>query len=149
MAATFAQIGWLKLRGKPIELMLWVSLAIVVFLGGATLLLHNDTFIKWKPTVLYWFFAVVLLGGQWLFKKNIMRSLMGAQLKLPDPVWNKVNLSWSIFFALAGALNLYVAFNFATSTWVNFKLFGLLGLMIVFVIGQGLLLAKHVQEESQ
>lgn len=149
IAATFAQIGWLKLRGKAIEPMLWISLAIIVVFGGATLLLHDETFIKWKPTVLYWLFAVVLLGSQWLAGKNLMRSLMGTQLKLPDAVWNKVNLSWSIFFIAAGALNLYVAFNFATDTWVNFKLFGLLGLMIVFVIGQGLFLSKYVQEESQ
>jgi intracellular septation protein len=148
IAATFAQIGWLKLRSKKVEPMLWISLAIIVVFGGATLLLHDETFIKWKPTVLYWLFAVILLGSQWFMNKNLMRALMGAQLKLPDAVWNKVNLSWSIFFAAAGALNLYVAYNFATDTWVNFKLFGLLGLMIVFVLAQGLYLSKHVQEES-
>jgi intracellular septation protein len=149
IAASFAQIGWLKFRGKRIEPMLWISLAIIVVFGGATLLLHDETFIKWKPTVLYWLFAAVLLGSQWFGGKNLMRSLMGTQLKLPDAVWNKVNLSWSIFFLAAGAINLYVAFNFATDTWVNFKLFGLMGLMIVFVVVQGLYLAKYVQEESQ
>ncbi len=149
IAATFAQIAWLKLRGKTVEPMLWISLAIIVVFGGATLLLHDETFIKWKPTVLYWLFAAILLGSQWIWNKNLMRTLMGSQLKLPDAVWNKVNLSWSLFFLVAGALNLYVAFNFATDTWVNFKLFGLLGLMVVFVLAQGLFLAKHVQEESK
>jgi intracellular septation protein len=149
IAASFAQIGWLKFRGKRIEPMLWISLAIIVVFGGATLLLHDETFIKWKPTVLYWLFAAALLGSQWFAGKNLMRSLMGTQLKLPDAVWNKVNVSWSIFFLAAGAINLYVAFNFATDTWVNFKLFGLMGLMIVFVVAQGLYLAKYVQEESQ
>jgi intracellular septation protein len=149
IVATFAQIGWLKLRGKRIEPMLWISLAIIVVFGGATLLLRDDTFIKWKPTVLYWLFAAILLGSQWLSGKNLMRSLMGTQLKLPDAIWNKVNLSWSIFFVVAGAINLYVAFNFATDTWVNFKLFGLMGLMIVFVVVQGLFLAKYVQEDAQ
>lgn len=149
IAATVAQIAWLKLRGKTVEPMLWISLAIIVVFGGATLLLHDETFIKWKPTVLYWLFAAILLGSQWIWNKNLMRTLMGSQLKLPDAVWNKVNLSWSLFFLVAGALNLYVAFNFATDTWVNFKLFGLLGLMVVFVLAQGLFLAKHVQEESK
>ena len=148
IAATFAQIGWLWLRGRKIDTMLWVSLAIIVVFGGATLLLHNETFIKWKPTVLYWMFAVVLAGSALLLRKNLIRAMLGEQIQLPDPAWSKLNFSWIAFFTCMGLLNLYVAFNFSTDTWVNFKLFGGMGLMLVFVIAQGLFLAKYVEQKE-
>ena len=148
IAATFAQIGWLWLRGRKIDTMLWVSLAIIVVFGGATLLLHNETFIKWKPTVLYWLFAAVLAGSAVLLRKNLIRSMLGEQISMPEPAWSKLNLSWITFFACMGVLNLYVAFNFPTDTWVNFKLFGGMGLMLVFVIAQGLFLAKYVEQKE-
>jgi intracellular septation protein len=146
IAATFAQIGWLALRKKRIEPMLWASLAIVAVFGGATLMLQDETFIKWKPTVLYWLFAGVLVGGQ-LAGKNLMRSVLSGQVQLPDPVWRRLNLSWAGFFAFMGVLNLYVAYSYSTDFWVNFKLFGGTGLMLLFVVAQALLLARHVQEE--
>jgi len=148
IAASFAQIGWLWLRGRKIDMMLWVSLAIIVVFGSATLLLHDEIFIKWKPTVLYWLFASVLGGGALIFRKNLIRTMLGEQIQLPDPAWNKLNLSWAGFFACMGFLNLYVAFNFPTDTWVNFKLFGGMGLMLAFVIGQGLFLAKYVEPKE-
>lgn len=148
IAASFVQIGWVMARGKKVEPMMWISLAIIVVFGGATLLLHNETFIKWKPTVLYWLFAVVLLGGSWLFNKNVMRSMMAKQISLPDPVWNKLNLSWAVFFIVMGATNLYVAFSFSTDIWVDFKLFGSTAMMLVFVIAQSLILAKHMNHEE-
>jgi len=148
IAASFAQIGWLWLRGRKIDAMLWVSLAIIVVFGSATLLLHDETFIKWKPTVLYWMFALVLSGSALLFRKNLIRTMLGEQIQLPEPAWNKLNFSWVGFFACMGFLNLYVAFNYPTDTWVNFKLFGGMGLMLVFVIGQGLFLAKYVEPDA-
>ena len=148
IAATFAQVGWLKLRGKKIDAMLWVSLAIIVVFGGATLFLQDETFIKWKPTVLYWMFALTLGCGQFIFRRNLMRSIMGAQLQLPEVAWTNLLWSWAGFFAVMGVLNLYVAFNFSTDDWVNFKLFGGMGLMLVFVIAQALFLAKHIQQED-
>ena len=148
IAASFAQIGWLWLRGRKIDGMLWVSLAIIVVFGSATLLLHDETFIKWKPTVLYWLFACVLSVSALVFRKNLIRAMLGEQIQLPDPAWNKLNFSWVGFFAGMGLLNLYVAFNFPTDTWVNFKLFGGMGLMLVFVIGQGLFLAKYVEPKE-
>jgi intracellular septation protein len=148
IAASFAQIGWLWLRGRKIDAMLWVSLAIIVVFGSATLLLHDETFIKWKPTVLYWMFALVLSASALLFRKNLIRTMLGEQIQLPDPAWNKLNFSWVGFFACMGVLNLYVAFNYPTDTWVNFKLFGGMGLMLVFVIGQGLFLAKYVEPDG-
>jgi intracellular septation protein len=128
--------------------MLWISLAIITVFGGATLLLHDETFIKWKPTVLYWLFALVLVIGQVGFRKNLIKAMMGKQMTLPENVWLRLNFGWAAFFATVGIVNLYVAFNFSTDTWVNFKLFGILGLMLVFVLGQGILLAKYVEEKD-
>ena len=119
-----------------------------VTVGSATLLLHDETFIKWKPTVLYWLFASVLSVSALIFRKNLIRTMLGEQIQLPDAAWNKLNLSWAGFFACMGFLNLYVAFNYPTDTWVNFKLFGGMGLMLAFVIGQGLFLAKYVEQKE-
>ena len=158
IAATFAQIGWLKLRGRKVEPMMWVTLAIIVVFGGATLFLHDDNFIKLKPTVLYWIFAAVLAGAP-LAGKNPIKSVMGSQMQLPDHVWGRLNWSWACFFAVMGAVNLWVAFYVpaewhltkeeADNIWVNFKLFGGMGLMLVFVIAQAVYLSRHIQEEQQ
>lgn len=148
IVATFGQIGWVHYRHGKADKMLWISLAIIVVFGGATLLLHDETFIKWKPTVLYWLFAVVLITSALLFKKNLIKAMMEKQLTVPEPVWSRLNLSWAGFFTFMGFLNLYVAFNYSTEAWVNFKLFGSMGLMFGFVIAQSLLLSKYVQEEE-
>lgn len=149
IAATLAQIIWSKLRHGKVDTMLLVSFVIIALFGGATLLLHDESFIKWKPTILYWVFAAVLLFSNLLFKKNLMRALLQEKLALPHKVWSQVNLSWSVFFAVLGILNLYVAFSFSTDTWVNFKLFGATGLMLVFVLLQGMALAKYVEEDKE
>jgi intracellular septation protein len=148
IAASIGQIGWLWLRRRKIDTMLWVSLAIIIVFGGATLLLHDETFIKWKPTVLYWLFASVLSMSQLFLHKNLIRRMLGEQIQLPAPAWTKLNFAWIGFFVCMGFLNLYVAFNFPTDTWVNFKLFGGMGLMLAFVIGQGLFLAKYVEQKE-
>lgn len=146
IAATVVQLLWLRATGKRIEPMHWLSLVIIVVFGGATLLFQNETFIKWKPTVLYWLFAAVLAAGTLFLRRNLIRSMLGGQLALPDAVWGRLNLAWMGFFMAMGALNLYIASNFATETWVNFKLFGSLALTVAFVIGQALYLGRHVQE---
>jgi intracellular septation protein len=128
--------------------MLWVSLVLVVVFGGMTLVFQDETFIKWKPTILYWVFAASLGVAALVMKKNPMRAMLGEQLTLPDPVWARVNLSWIAFFLFMGALNLYIAFNFTTDTWVNFKLFGGMGLLFAFVIGQGFMLSKYIEEKE-
>src|SRR5512141_1995105 len=148
IAASFAQIGWLWLRGRKIDTMLWVSLGIIVVFGSATLLLHDETFIKWKPTVLYWLFACVLGASELLWHRNLIRKMLGEQIQLPEPAWRKLNFSWVGFFACMGVLNLYVAFNFPTDTWVNFKLFGGMGLMLAFVIAQSVYLARHMEQKE-
>ncbi len=147
IAATFAQVGWLKLRGRRVDPMLWASLGIIVVFGGATLALRDETFIKWKPTVLYWLFGAALAGGE-LLGRNLVRMLLGAQLQLPDAVWRGLAWSWIGFFAAMGTANLVVAFNFTTDQWVSFKLFGGIGLMLLFVLGQGLVLARYLGEEK-
>jgi intracellular septation protein len=129
--------------------MLWVSLGIITVFGGATLLLHDETFIKWKPSVLYWFFSAALLFSPIFFKKNLMRALLHEKMTLPDPVWHYLNLSWSAFFAVLGIVNLYVAFNYTTDQWVNFKLFGATGMMIVFILIQASMLSKYVEEDKK
>ncbi len=148
IAATVLQIAWVWLRGRRVEPMLWVSLVIVVLFGGATLLLHDETFIKWKPTVLYWVFALTLAGGQLVLRRNLIRSLLGSQLELPDAAWTRLNWSWAAYFALMGVANLWVAFSFSTATWVNFKLFGSLGLTLVFAVLQSLLIARYLPERE-
>ena len=146
IAATFAQVGWLRLRGRRVDPMLWASLAIIVVFGGATLSLRDETFIKWKPTVLYWLFALTLSGSLLFFRKNLLRTLLRSQVVLPDSVWARLNWSWAGFFAFMGAANLYVAYSFPTDFWVNFKLFGGVGLMLLFVIAQAFFLSKYIEE---
>jgi len=148
IAATIAQVGWLKLRRKPVSPMLWASLAIIVVFGGATLVLQDETFIKWKPTVLYWLFGAVLAGGALVFRRNLIRAVLSDQMQLPEPVWARLNWSWIAFFAFMGTANLYVAYNYPTDLWVNFKLFGGMGLMLAFVVAQSFFLAKYVEEEK-
>ena len=149
IAATFVQVAWVKYRHGKVDTMLWVSLGIITLFGGATLLLHYETFIKWKPTVLYWFFSIALLLSPVLFKKNLMRSLLQEKLTLPDMVWTKVNLAWSAFFAALGLVNLYVAFNYSTDAWVNFKLFGATGMMLLFIFVQAALLSKYMEGDNK
>jgi intracellular septation protein len=148
IAASFVQIGWVWYKHRKIEPMLWVSLGVITVFGGATLLLHNETFIKWKPTVLYWLFAAALGIAALIFKKNLIRAMMEKQMVLPEAMWSRLLLSWIAFFSVMGVLNLYVAYNYSTDTWVNFKLFGGMGLMLLFVLGQALLLARHIQEKN-
>ena len=148
IAASFAQIGWLKWKGRTVDKTMWATLIIIVVFGGATLLLHDETFIKWKPTVLYWLFGIVLAGAELLFRKNLIRTMLGEQIRMPDTVWSRLNWSWAGFFAFMGAANLYVAYNFSTDTWVNFKVFGGMGLMLLFVVLQAVFLARYIEEKQ-
>lgn len=149
IAATAAQIGWVWHRHGKVDTMLWVSLALVVVFGGATLLLRDETFIKWKPTVLYWLFAATLFGSAQFFGKNLIRAMLEQQVELPEGLWSRLNFAWVGFFAVMGVLNLWVAFNFSTDTWVSFKLFGGMGLMIAFIVAQGMVLAKYLPDEKE
>ena len=149
IAATIVQIAWLKYSHGKVEPMQWLSLGIIVLFGGATILAHDETFIKWKPTVLYWLMGGALFIGQLVFRRNLLKTLMGAQMSLPESAWRVMNWSWIAFFAVMGVVNLWVAFNFDTDTWVNFKLFGGLGLMVAFVLAQALYLSRFMKTEAE
>jgi len=127
--------------------MLWVSLFIIAVFGGATLWLQDETFIKWKPTVLYWIFAAAIFGSA-AFGKNLIRQLTSGQTELPDAAWRQMNLSWGAFFAFMGVANIWVAYSFSTDAWVDFKLYGSIGLMLLFVALQSLMLARYIDKEK-
>ena len=148
IVATFGQIAWVHFRHGKVDKMLWISLGLIVVFGGMTLLLHDPTFIKWKPTILYWIFAATLLISALAFRKNLIRAMLEQQVTLPEPLWTKLNLAWVGFFAFMGALNLHVANHYSESDWVNFKLFGGMGLMFAFIIIQGMLLAPYIPDEK-
>lgn len=148
--ATLFQVLYAYWRTRKIEKMYLVTLVLVVVLGGATVLLQDKVFIQWKPTIVNWLFAVAFLGSEFIGEKNILERMMGTQIELPKPIWRKLNLLWISFFLLAGLANIYVAFSgqFTEDQWVDFKLFGMLGLTLVFVVLQGLYLARHLNEDS-
>jgi intracellular septation protein len=146
--ATLAQVAWLKFKGRKVDTMLWISLALVVVLGGLTIYFRSETFIKWKPSVLYWAMGLAFWLSPFISGKNLLKVLMGEQLELPTKVWSRLNLAWIAFFAFMGLLNLWVAYNFSTSAWVNFKLFGGIGLMLVFTLAQGVYLQRYLPAET-
>lgn len=142
--ASIIQIVWVKLKHGKVDKTLWLSALLVTVLGGLTLYFQNDAFIKWKPTILYWIFAVSLVLSELFFKKNFIKIMMGADIGLPEKVWKMLNHSWAVFFLCLGVINLYVAFNYSTDTWATFKLFGTMGLMFVFIIAQSLWLNQFL-----
>lgn len=150
LAVSVAHIAWLLIRRQPISKMQWINVGIIGVMGSLTLIFHDKRFILVKPTVLYWFFALALLLAPVFSGKNLLKSFMEAQMKLPEPIWKRLNLAWALFFVMLGCINLLVAFNFSETIWVNFKLFGATAIMAVFAIAQGLWLSKHIiDEESQ
>jgi intracellular septation protein len=147
IAATVAQIGYMLVRRRKVTNMQWASLVIIGLFGGATLLLRDETFIKWKPTVLYWLAGVAFIGAL-AFKTNFVKAVMSeGGLELPEIVWTKLAVAWGLFFIFKGTLNLWVAYNFPTDVWVNFKLFGGMGLMLAFVIAQAMWITRYLPEE--
>ena len=148
VVATLLQIGFLLLTRRKVHAMLWVTFGTVTVLGAATVWFHNPTFIKWKPSVLYWAEAFIFWASQTLFGKNLLQSVLDEQLQLPAPVWQRLNVAWIAFFAAMGVVNLYVAYNFSTSTWASFKVFGITGVMLIFLLAQGFYLARYVKEDD-
>lgn len=149
IGATFLQIIYLTVLGKKIEHMLWINLVVITLFGGLTIFLKNELFIKWKPTILYTIFALGLFISDFFFKKNFLKTVMKAGLELPDFVWKRMNYSWVVFFLAMAALNLFVAYSFETETWVNFKLFGLIGLTLLFVFAQSVFLIKFLPKSGE
>jgi len=148
MAASLLQVGGFWLTHRRFEKLHLITLAFVFLLGGATLLLHNPIFIKWKPSIVYWIFAVALTFSHFVGSNNLMHRMLSDKIKVPQKVWDQLNIAWASFFALMGFVNLYVVYHYSTDTWVYFKLFGTLGLMLVFVILQALYMARHMETEQ-
>jgi len=144
IAATFLHVAITWLKTRKVAIMQLVTLAILVVFGGLTLYLHNEQFIKWKPTVINWIFGVAFLGSQFFGEKTVVERLMSGQITLPEQIWRRLNLSWVAFFLIMGGANLYVMYNFDRDTWVNFKLFGMLGMTMVFLVIQSMFLSRHI-----
>jgi intracellular septation protein len=149
IVASLIQVGGLLARGRKVDTMLWISLAVIVVFGGATIWFHDETFIKWKPSILYWLFGSALLAGHLIWGKNLVRSLLGEQIAATDPVWTRLLWAWIVFFAAMGVVNLVVAYSVPTETWVSFKLFGLFGLTLAFTLAIGIYLARHMKETPE
>lgn len=148
IAATFVQVGYVWLTSRKVETMHLVTLALIVVFGGATLWLQDEAFIKWKPTVINWLFGVGFLLTQLFGRKTLVERMMGGNVSLPDVVWPRLNLVWGLFFLAMGCVNLYVVYHFDTETWVNFKLFGMLGLTLAFVLAQGFWLSRYLPDAT-
>ena len=146
IVASILQVAITWLLTKKVEKSHLITLVLVVVLGGATLWLQNPDFIKWKPTAVNWLFALAFIGAQLFTDKSLLERMMAGHIQLPLAIWKRLNIAWVLFFIISGLANIYVAFNFPEETWVNFKLFGLLGLTILFIIGQSVYLAKYVTE---
>lgn len=152
IVASFVQVGAFWWRHRRFETIHLVTLGVIVVFGGLTLILRDDTFIKWKPTLVYWILAALVLGSHFVGEKTAIERLLGAQMTLPPQVWARQNLSWGVFFLILGALNVYVAFYYAPELdpaarqeiWVQFKVFGLLALTLAFAVLQALLMARHL-----
>jgi intracellular septation protein len=142
------QILYYVIQRKPIPMKNWVIFGLIAVFGGLTIVMHDDTFLKWKVTIINEFFAIALLVSHYIFKKNIIKQFLGESLTLPEKIWSKLNLSWALFFALCGLLNLYIAFNFDQVVWVNFKVFGLTGLTFVFAIASVFSLYKYMPKDE-
>ena len=148
IAAAAVQVVYNRLRYGKVETMHWVTLGLLVVFGGLTLALRDPTFIKWKPTVVNWLFAAAFLLSQLFMKRSLLRRMMDHAVNMPDTAWLRLNTAWVAFFAAMGVLNLYIAYNFSEAVWVNFKLFGFLGLTLVFMLAQGFYLARFVEPDE-
>lgn len=148
IAASCTQVGWFWWRHRRIETMHLVTLVLIAVLGGATLWLQSEIFIKWKPSVVNWAFALAFFISQFIGQKTLAERMMGAAIRLPAPIWLRLNLAWGGFFLALGFANLYVVYHYDTDTWVNFKLFGMMGLTLAFVIAQAFYLARYIKPEA-
>jgi intracellular septation protein len=148
MVATIVQVAYTRIRHGRVENMHLITLALFIVFGGLTIVLRDEMFIKWKPSIVNWLFAVAFLGSQFIGAKTLVQRMMDKAVRVPQAIWTRLNLLWVAFFIAVGFLNLYVVYNYDTDTWVNFKLFGLLGLTFIFIIGQGIYMMRHVIEEE-
>lgn len=149
IAATLAQVGYSWIKFRKVEAMQWITLLLIMVMGGLTLYFQDEQFIKWKPTVINWLFGTAFLGSQFIGQKPFVERMMSGNMQLPATVWKRLNFSWALFFFSLGVANLFVIYHFDTETWVNFKLFGMLGLTLAFVILQAIFLSKYIPETEE
>lgn len=149
IVASILQVAYVYAKNKRVEKMHIITLALIIILGGATLIFQDEAFIKWKPTVVNWGFALIFLGSHFIGQKPIIRRMMDQAISLPDRVWLNLSYMWIVFFIFSGIANIYVAYQYDTDTWVNFKLFGLMGLTLVFIIVQGIYISRYIKETGQ
>ncbi|KUJ75302.1 septation protein A [Thiomicrospira sp. XS5] len=149
IVASILQVAYVYAKNKRVEKMHIITLALIVILGGATLIFQDEAFIKWKPTVVNWGFALVFLGSHYIGQKPIIRRMMDQAISLPERVWLNLSYMWIVFFIFSGIANIYVAYQYDTDTWVNFKLFGLMGLTLVFIIIQGIYISRYIKETGK
>ncbi len=147
--ATLLQMAYTWFKTHRVEKMQLVTLGLVVVLGGATVLLDNKAFIQWKPTVVNWLFALAFLGSHFIGQKTIVQRMMESSIELPGKIWRQLNMGWTLFFVLMGILNLAVVYTMSEEAWVNFKLFGMLGCTLVFIIAQGVYISRHMPQQDQ
>ena len=156
IAASIIQVAVHWLRNRRFETAHLTTLGVIVVFGGLTLIFRDDTFIKWKPTIVNWLFAAIVLASLIGQRRTVLEFLLGKKIHLPVTIWRKVNLAWGLFFLVAGALNYYFAFVFRTELdpqlrtdlWVNFKVFGLMGLTLVFAVIQMMLVARYIVTDN-
>jgi intracellular septation protein len=149
IVATILQVAYNWIRYRKVETMQWITLGLIVVMGGATILLHDEQFIKWKLSIIEWLFGLAFLGSQFIGKKPFVERMMSSSLTLPTPVWRRLNLMWGCFFMSVGFINLYVMYHFNTDQWVTFKTFGVPGLMVVFILLQMVFLYKHIDQAEK
>ncbi|NPA72838.1 MAG: septation protein A [Gammaproteobacteria bacterium] len=148
IVASIAQVLYFYMKHKRVEKMHVITLALILVLGGLTLVLQDENFIKWKPTIVNWGFALAFFGSHYIGQKPIIQRMMDQAISLPEAIWTRLSVMWIAFFILSGIVNLYVAFNYDTDTWVNFKLFGLMGMTLVFIIIQGIYISRYIEESD-
>lgn len=149
IVATIVQVAYAWLRYRKVETMQWITLGLIIVMGGATILLHDEQFIKWKLSIIEWLFGIAFIGSQFIGKKPFVERMMSKSLTLPNFVWRRLNLMWGCFFILVGCVNVYVMFNYSTDQWVTFKTFGVPGLMVVFILLQMVFLYKYMPETEE
>ena len=148
IGVTLAQVGWIWLRQRRVEKLPLFTAGLVLILGSLTLILHDPVFVKWKPTVVNWLFALAFIGSRFIGRQTLLERMLGGQMELPARIWINLTFMWAIFFFVMGVVNLYVAFTFDENTWVNFKLFGMLGLTLVFVLAQAAYMSRHLKTDD-
>lgn len=149
MIVSVLQILVYWLISRRFEKLHLIMLAFIMVLGGATLIFHEAIFIKWKPSVIYWILGLFLLFSHFIGKKPIMHRMLADKIELPHKIWGRLNFAWGIFFIFMGCLNLYVVYHYSTNAWVNFKLFGALGLTLLFLMIQMLYLSRYIKLEKR